>query len=331
MHAAPDIYVPGSGFLYRIDARIKVVLLIAFSVTVFFVETWSGLGLLSVLLAAAVLLSRLRLVRFARMSLPVLVLLLVIVACNSLVGLDGGSSLARISGVSAGFAEGWEPIALGGFLAFSPEGCMKGLFYLVRILLVVWASFALAFTAQATELARAFSSLLAPLRALRFPVDDAAMVCCLVLRFIPLAWESYFAVRDAQLARGARYDQGGLWARVRGYLSLMVPLFVSLFRQADRLATAMDARCYGLGPSGRSAEPGRRSGGGSQEAPHRASGSFAEVSVVPGHRARSGGADACRRSVPLGRTSLNQRSVSLSDVVILFVTCTLFVSCAFVF
>lgn len=331
MHAAPDIYVPGSGLLYRIDARIKVVLLIMFSVAVFFVETWAGLGLLSAFLVAAVLLSRLRLARFVRMSLPVLALLLVIVACNSLVGLEDGSSLARISGVSAGFAEGWKPIALGGFLAFSPEGCVKGLFYLARILLVVWASFALAFTAQATELSRAFSSLLAPLRVFRFPVDDAAMVCCLVLRFIPLAWESYFAVRDAQLARGARYDQGGLWTRVRGYLSLMVPLFVALFRQADRLATAMDARCYGLGASGGSAGPGRRSGGVSQKVSHRASGSLAEASVVPGRRACFGGAAACRRLVPLGRTSLNQRNVSASDVVILFVACVLLVACAFAF
>lgn len=293
MHAAPDIYVPGSGLLYRIDARIKVVLLVAFSVAAFFVETWTGLGFLFTFLLAAVFASRLRLARFVRMSLPVLSLLLVIVACNSLVGLDGASSLARISGVSAGFAEGLEPVVLGGALAFSPDGCMKGLFYLVRIMLVVWASFALAFTAQTTELARAFSALLAPLRSVRFPVDDAAMVCCLVLRFIPLAWESYFSIRDAQLARGALYDQGGLWARVRGYLSLMIPLFVSLFRQADRLATAMDARCYGLGASRGSAV--------------------------------SEGRMAARR------TSLNQQSVSVSDVAILFAACSFLAVCAFVF
>ena len=73
------------------------------------------------------------------------------------------------------------------------------------------------------------------------------MVCSLVLRFIPLAGESYESIRRAQVSRAATYDAGGLWSKVRAYATLFVPLIVTLFRQADRLADAMDARCYGKG------------------------------------------------------------------------------------
>lgn len=250
MRSTPDIYVPGTGPLYRLDARVKVLLLVAFSVAVFFVETWLGLGVLFALLLLAALSGRLPLLRLVSMASPVLVLLSLIVVCNSLTGPDGSGGLAHLSGVSAGFADGAPLIPLCSVVSFGPEGFVKGLFYLFRIVLVVWASFVLAFTTRSVQLTRAFSSLLSPLRFMRLPVDDIAMVCSLVLRFIPLAWSSYARIRDAQISRAARYDEGGLWSKVRGYVSLMIPLFVSLFRQADRLAEAMDARCYALGAKG---------------------------------------------------------------------------------
>ena len=256
MRSAPDIYLPGTGPLYQLDARVKVLLLVAFSVVVFFVETWLGLGALFVLLLLVALSGRLPLLKLASMASPVLALLSLIVVCNSLIGSDGSGSLAHLSGVSAGFADGTSPVPLCGVVSFSPEGFVKGLFYLFRIVLVVWASFVLALTTKSVQLTRAFSSLLSPLRFMRLPVDDIAMVCSLVLRFIPLAWSSYTRIRDAQISRGARYDEGGLWSKVRGYASLMIPLFVSLFRQADRLAEAMDARCYGLGARGQAVRRG---------------------------------------------------------------------------
>ena len=247
MPSASDIFIPGTGPLYRVDARVKLVLLVVFSVAVFFVEAWAGLGLLLLFLLVAALLGRLPLGRLASMAVPVLTLLLFIVACNSLVNCENGTGLAAFAGVSAGFAEGMAPLPLFGQMAFSPEGCMRGLFYLSRIVLVVWASFVLVFSTRATQLTDALTSLLSPLRFVRFPVKDAAMVCSLVLRFIPLAGESYESIRRAQVSRAATYDAGDLWSKVRAYATLFVPLIVTLFRQADRLADAMDARCYGKG------------------------------------------------------------------------------------
>lgn len=245
MSATFDIFIPGTGPLYRLDARVKLVLLVVFSVAVFFVESWRGLGLALFCLAAAVAAGHLPCRRLLLTAAPVCAILLFIVACNSLVSLEDGSALASYTGVSAGFAEGMPPIAIAGSVACSPEGCMHGLFYACRIVLIVWASFILVFTTPATKITDALRSLLSPLGALHFPVKDAAMVCALVLRFIPLAYASYLGLRRAQLSRGAAYDQGGLLKRVLAYASLFIPLIVSLFRQANRLADAMDARCYG--------------------------------------------------------------------------------------
>ena len=247
MSAGFDIYVPGTGPLYRVDARVKIVLLIVFSVAAFFVEAWRGLGIFALFLVACVAAGRLPVRRMLAAAVPVLAILFFIVACNSLVDLDKGTAFASFSGVSAGFAQGMPCVAIAGSVAFSPEGCMRGLFYACRIIFIVWASFVLTFSTSATEITDALRSLLLPLQRLCFPAKDAAMVASLVLRFVPLAYESYVGLRRAQESRGAGYDQGGLWRKVSGYLSLFVPLIVSLFRQANRLADAMDARCYGMG------------------------------------------------------------------------------------
>lgn len=245
MSAVLDIFIPGTGPLYRLDARVKLVLLIVFSVAVFFIESWRGLGVAFLMLVAAAVAGRLPFKRLFLTAAPVCVILLFIVACNSLMNVESGSSLASYTGVSAGFAEGLPPIAIAGSIAFSPQGCMHGLFYACRIVLIVWASFVLVFSTPATKITDVLCSLLSPLRWLHFPVKDAAMVCTLVLRFIPLAYASYLGLRRAQLSRGAAYDQGGLLKRVLAHASLFIPLIVSLFRRANRLADAMDARCYG--------------------------------------------------------------------------------------
>ncbi len=240
-----DIYYPGSGPLYRLDARVKLLLLFVFSVAVFFVETWRGLALAALLLLIVVAAGHLPIKRLLVTAVPVSVVLFFVVLCNSLVNLADGSALANYQGVSAGFATNLEPIVIAGSMAFSPAGCMHGLFYACRIIFIVWASFVLSFSTPATKITDAIQSLLSPLTYLKFPVKDAAMVFSLVLRFIPLVYVSYLQIRRAQISRGAAYDQGNLWSRVLAYASLFIPLIVSLFRQADRLADAMDARCYG--------------------------------------------------------------------------------------
>lgn len=124
---------------------------------------------------------------------------------------------------------------------------MYGLFYAVRILLILFASFVVTFTTTATQLTNAFASLLAPLRVVRVPVDDIAMMLSIALRFIPLTADELTRVRNAQLLRGASFENGSLWQRISAWQTVFVPLIVGLFRRADALAEAMEARCYGAG------------------------------------------------------------------------------------
>ena len=122
---------------------------------------------------------------------------------------------------------------------------MFALFYAVRIFLILWASFAVSFTTSAEALTGAFASLMRPLRVIRVPVDDAATMLSLAVRFIPLTAEELALVRNAQTARGAQLESGSVWQRLFAYRTVFIPLVVRLFRRADALSISMVARCYG--------------------------------------------------------------------------------------
>lgn len=134
---------------------------------------------------------------------------------------------------------------MAGTFGFVPQGCMFALFYAVRILLILWASFAVSLTTSAEALTGAFASLMRPLRIFRVPVDDAATMLSLAVRFIPLTAEELALVRSAQMARGARLESGSIWQRLFAYRTVFHPLVVRLFRRADTLSVSMVARCYG--------------------------------------------------------------------------------------
>ena len=223
----------------------KLVLLLLFSVGVFFVDTWRGLGVYSLAVAAVVVAGRMPLARLGALSLPLVVLLAFIWVCNAFTFDVGSLAESGIGGVSAGFAEGWQPVALAGTFGFVPQGCMFALFYAVRILLILWASFAVSFTTSVEALTGAFASLMRPLRAIRVPVDDVATMLSLAVRFIPLTAEELALVRSAQTARGARLESGSIWQRLFAYRTVFIPLVVRLFRRADTLSVSMVARCYG--------------------------------------------------------------------------------------
>lgn len=241
-------YVPGNSFVHRLDARVKLVLLLAFSITVFCVQHWTALGVLALVVAAAIADARLSWRRFGLLALPLLVIMLIVWVCNAFMLDVSAPASSALSSVSAGFATGWKPVVLWGSFGFSPQGCMFALFYAVRIYLILFASFVVTFTATSTQLSEAFISFLNPLRRLGVPVDDAATILSLALRFIPLIAEELAAIKRAQVSRGTQFDTGGAWQRISAYLAVFTPLLIGLFRRANVLACAMDARCYGAGP-----------------------------------------------------------------------------------
>lgn len=229
-------YIPGDSPVHLLDARVKVALLAAYSVALFAAGSWAGLGLATLLLAGVLAVSDLPWRRVLGMAAPVYVIAAFSVAFNALS--SGLPAAEGPSGVSTALA------------ALAPDaGLGRGLFFGLRIVLLAWASLIVSYASTSTELTDALRSFLAPLGRVRVPVDDVACALALAVRFIPLTAEELCRVGNAQWSRGSALG-GGLAARVRAGAAMMVPLFVGLFRRADALALAMDARCYGA--------PGRR-------------------------------------------------------------------------
>ena len=130
------------------------------------------------------------------------------------------------------------------FIKITTEGVNISIFMVVRIVLLIMGSSLLTYTTSPITLTDAIERLLSPLKKLKFPVHELAMMMSIALRFIPTLIEETDKIISAQKARGAEIDTGSFGKRARNMISILVPLFISAFRRADELATAMECRCY---------------------------------------------------------------------------------------
>lgn len=232
-------YIPGSSCVHACDVRVKLVLLAAYSVAVFAAGTEAGLAACIVALVCVVAATRVPVGRFLRPLAPVFGIAAFAAVCS-------GFSFDVASAPSEGLLSFLPPIVLAGTFGFVPAAFEHGCFLAVRVMAPAVASLAVTYTSSSTELVDGLRALLRPLRRLGAPVDDAAMVLSIALRFIPVMSDEFDRVRSAQASRGAAFHTGGLKARLEAYRTAFVPLFVGVFRRADALALAMDARCYGV-------------------------------------------------------------------------------------
>lgn len=219
-------YVPGDSPLHRLDAAAKIGVVAAFTGALFAVGGFVGLAAIAAVVAATVLVSRVPVRAVARGLRAVALIMVVTIAVNAL---------------------RWQaPDALWhlGPLAVDGSGLRTGVFFAARIVLLVTGTSLLTLTTSPVRLANGIERALAPLKLLRVPVGDLAMTLTIALRFIPTTAEEAENIMAAQQARGASFDTGGPIARARAYAPVLVPLFFQLFRRADSLATAMEARCY---------------------------------------------------------------------------------------
>lgn len=219
-------YVRGDSLVHRLDARVKIVLTFSYTVGLFLVGGWGGLVAAAAIVAVAIGVSRVPLHLVARGLRPIVWLLAFTLTLNALVWGSADAAVAI------------------GPLGIDAGGLARGLFFAMRIVLLVLGTSLITLTTSPVSLTDALADLMRPLALVRFPVDDVAMMISIALRFIPTTAEEADRIVVAQTARGARFDQGGLIARARAWLPVLVPLFVRLFRRADDLATAMEARCY---------------------------------------------------------------------------------------
>ena len=206
-------YVSGNTPVHRLDARVKIVALLVYSVAILAVPTWWALGIFAVLLLGALVVSKLPAGLMARSLVPVFVL--------------------------AGFSLVFNVVAVPSF-----DGLSTGAFVAVRMVALVASSFVVCFTTTPSELLHAFRKLIAPLGRLHVPVDDIALVLALSVRFIPVVEQEFERIRTAQKARGAEAT-GSFSRKLKVWGMAFNALFINLFRHADNLSDAMDARCYG--------------------------------------------------------------------------------------
>ena len=142
-------------------------------------------------------------------------------------------------------AEGAVPLVDFWIIKIYAKGIYHAVFILIRILaMVIGTGLFLTYTTTPIALTDAIESLLAPLRLVRLPVHEFAMMMTIALRFIPLLSEETGKIMSAQKARGVDFSRGGLFRRAKALVPILIPLFVSSFRRADELATAMECRCY---------------------------------------------------------------------------------------
>ena len=235
-------YIPTNSVIHRLDARVKILLLAVYSVAVFFVNTWPGMVVYVAALLAAVLLSKIPLKRLLTLAPVVYWLAGLTLLFHLFVFLppEQVEAIKQTSGLESMIYPLW------GSFCFTVPGLLEGCYFAARILLLVFACLLVCFSTTSTELTDGLRKFLTPLRAVKVPVDDVAMVCSLAVRFIPVTAEEFVRIHNAQWLRGAHFSDGSLTQRLGAWTSVFIPAFVGLFRRADVLAQALDSRCYGL-------------------------------------------------------------------------------------
>ena len=246
-------YLAGDSLPYRIDTRIKLLLLACFLIAIFLVDSWLGLSAYLGLLLLAYLAARIPFRLLVKGLLPISVMVAFVLLANTLgfQALDTPNSAAQALPLLPGWAadpadasrvSGFIPLI--GSFGIKPYGFLKGGFLALRMMVLFSATMYLTYTSTLVELSDALVALLRPLAAWKVPAEDIAMVLTIALRFMPLVASEAEQVTLAQQARGAVFNKGGPLRRARAWLPVLVPLFVKLFRRADRIAAAMEGRCY---------------------------------------------------------------------------------------
>ena len=219
-------YFPASSIIHKMDPRVKILATIAYIVAVFLVGAFHFLGFLACFLFVVIVtvLSKVPFLRVLK-SIKGVIFFIVLSAILQLFFNNSGTPL-------------WE----NGFI--TDEGLLNAGFIIARITLVVLGASLLTLTTSPVEIADAIESLLTPLKFIKFPVHEFALIMSIALRFIPTLLDETDRIIKAQKARGANFETKNIFKKAKALIPVLVPLLISSLRRADELSDAMDARCY---------------------------------------------------------------------------------------
>ncbi|MDR1691948.1 MAG: energy-coupling factor transporter transmembrane protein EcfT [Oscillospiraceae bacterium] len=218
-------FFPGNTIVHRLDPRVKMALLIVFITALLTANHPLTYGLVLLYLALSVVVSNIKLGALVRGLRPMLFIILFTAVLN--IFYTPGEALVTF----------W-------IFKISAEGIERAVFMILRLMMLVSATFLLTYTTSPLALSDALARLLSPLAKIKVPVHEFAMMMTIAMRFIPTIIEETDKIMNAQKARGADFETGNLFRRAKALIPLLVPLFISAFRRADELAVAMECRCY---------------------------------------------------------------------------------------
>ena len=219
-------YFPGNSPVHQLDPRTKLLAVVLYIAALFLASWFVTYAIMFVVLAGSIAVSRVPIKSIVRGLKPVL-FIVVFTAVLNLFYTPGNTVLVHF----------W-------IFTITLEGVWRAFFMVVRIMMLIAGTFLLTYTTSPILLTDGLESLLGPLKKIRVPVHELAMMMSIALRFIPTLIEETDKIMSAQRARGADFESGSLIQRAKALLPLLVPLFISAFRRADELATAMECRCY---------------------------------------------------------------------------------------
>lgn len=218
-------YFPGSSILHRLDPRTKVVLLFFYLVLIFVCRSAISYAMLTALTFVLMLLSKVPMGTMLRSLKPLwwIILFTFVIHLFS----TPGEELAQV----------W-------IFSLTWEGIVEGFYISLRLVLLILLSSLLTFTTSPIKLTDAMEELLSPFKRFGVPAHELAMMMTIALRFVPTLIQETDRIMKAQQSRGADFQDGSIAKRLRAFVPVLVPLFLSAFRRADDLAMAMEARCY---------------------------------------------------------------------------------------
>lgn len=218
-------YYPVDSILHRLDPRVKLMGTLVFIISLFLFENFIGYIIATVFLVSIIVLSKVPVSFMFRGLKAIVVLLLITVIINL-------------------FATPGEVVWSFWKLSITKEGIHTATFMMLRLIYLIIGSSVMTLTTTPKNLTDGLEKSLSPLNKIKIPVHEIAMMMSIALSFIPILMEETDKIMKAQMARGADFESGNIFRRVKSLVPLLVPLFVSAFRRAGDLAMAMEARCY---------------------------------------------------------------------------------------
>ena len=219
-------YFPGNTVAHRLDPRTKILLVLFYIVALFCAQGVVTYALLALCLAICVRISHVGIRQLVRGLKPVLFIMIFTGVLNLFFS-PGGRNLVE-----------W------GVIRISEQGLHNAVFMVLRIMLLIMGTFLMTYTTSPISLTDGLERLLNWMKRFHVPVHELAMMMSIALRFIPTLIEETDKIMSAQKARGADFESGSLIQKAKALIPILVPLFISAFRRADELATAMECRCY---------------------------------------------------------------------------------------